>query len=44
MDGNRLDWLLLHVDVPNLDGEVIARKNVSSIVRKSDIGYGRNDF
>ena len=39
MDGNRLDWCTLHVDVPYFHSEVIAGKYVSAIVGKPHIGY-----
>lgn len=34
---NRLHWLALHVDVPDLEVQVVARQDVSSIVAKLDV-------
>lgn len=32
MDGNGLDWLALHVDVPDLHGQVVTRQDVATVV------------
>lgn len=41
---NGLQWPVLHVDVPDLQIEVVARQDVSSIVAELDIRDGRDDF
>lgn len=35
---------VLHVQVPNLNGEVIACHHVSTAVTELDVGYGGDDF
>lgn len=35
---------VLHVQVPNLNGEVIAGHHVSAAVAELDVGYGGDDF
>lgn len=44
MDGNRLDGLAFHVNIPNLDCEVVTGENVSTIMGKADVGDGGDDF
>ena len=44
VDGNCLDWLTLHVHVPDLDSEVITGKNVATIVTKANIRDGGDDL
>lgn len=44
VNGNRLDWLALHVHVPDLDGEIIAREDVSAIMAEADVRNGRNNL
>jgi hypothetical protein len=44
VNGNGLDRVAFHIDVPNLNCEVITRENVSTVVGKSDIGDGGDDF
>lgn len=44
VDWNCLYWLLLHVDIPDFDREIITREYVASVMRESDIRYGRDDF
>lgn len=34
---NRLHWLALHVDVPDLEVQVVARQDVSTIVAELDV-------
>ena len=41
---NGLDRLALHVDVPDLDGQVVAGKDIATIVREADVGYGGDNF
>lgn len=40
VDRDGLDRLPLHVDVPNLDGQVISGEDVSAVVRESDVRDG----
>ena len=40
VNGDRLDGLVLHVYVPDLDGEIVARQDVPAIVREPDIRDG----
>ena len=44
VDGNGFDRLALHVDVPDLDGEVVAGEDVAAIVGEADVGNGGDDF
>jgi hypothetical protein len=44
MDGNGLHGLSLHVDIPDLDGEVVSGKDVTTVVAEADVGDGRNDL
>ena len=37
VDRDRLDRLAFHINVPDLDGEVVARENVAAIIGKADI-------
>lgn len=41
---NRLDGPVLHVDIPDLERQVVSREDVSSIMAKLDIRYRRDDF
>jgi hypothetical protein len=41
---DRLDWLVLHVDVPNLEGKVVTRQDVSAVLGELDIRNGRDDL
>ena len=42
--GVRFDGLRLHVEIPDLDGEVISRNHVATGVGKLDVGDGRDDL
>lgn len=44
VDGDGLDGLSLHVDIPDLDRQVIPRHDVSAVVGESDVGDGGDDF
>ena len=44
VDGDGLDGLSFHVDIPYLDGQVISGENVPTIVGEADIGNGGDDF
>lgn len=44
MDGDGLDGLLFHVDVPDFDGEIVAGEDVAAIIGEADIGDGGYDF
>lgn len=44
MDRNGLDWLSLHVDVPDLDGKIVAGENVTTVMGKANVGDGGDDF
>lgn len=44
VDGYCLHRLSLHVDIPDLDGEVVAGEDVTTIVGEADIGDGGDDF
>lgn len=35
---------VLHVQVPNFNGEIIAGHHVSTAVAELDVGYGGDDF
>ena len=37
---DRLDWLVLHCDIPNLERQVIARQDVSAVFGEFDVGDG----
>jgi hypothetical protein len=44
-----VDWdclygLPLHVHIPDLDGEVVARENVAAIVGEANVGDRGDDF
>lgn len=41
---DRLDWSALHVDIPDLERQVIARENIASILAEFHIRDRRNDF
>ncbi|MCV5127161.1 hypothetical protein OFB58_27705, partial [Escherichia coli] len=41
---NRLDWLPLHVYIPNLDRQVVASKDIPAVMGESNVGEGRYDF
>jgi hypothetical protein len=42
--GYCLDGLPLHVDIPNLDCQIVTGQDVAPIIRESDIRDGRYDF
>ena len=44
MDGDRLHWPRVHVDIPDLEGQVVPRQDVSPVVTELDVGYRRNDL
>ena len=44
MDLEGLHRLVLHVDVPNLDGEVVARHDVAPTIAEAHVRDGRDDF
>jgi len=44
MDWYGFDRRPLHIDIPNLDGQVIAGQDVSTIMRESDVGYGGDNL
>ena len=44
MDVDRLDRSRVHVDVPDLESQIVSRQNVSSIVTEADIRYRRDDL
>ena len=44
VDRNGLHGLPLHVDIPNLNRQVISGNNVSTVIREANIGDRRNDF
>ena len=44
VDRDRLYRLLLHVDVPDLDGQVVAGKDVAAVRREANVGDGGDDF
>jgi hypothetical protein len=44
VDGDSLDWLSLHVDIPDLDGQIVPRHNVAAVVGESHVGNGRDDL
>lgn len=44
VDRNGLDGLALHVDVPDLDSEVVTGEDITAIMGESDIRDGRDDF
>ena len=44
VDGDGFQWPVLHVDVPDLQVEVVARQDVSSIMAELDIRDGRDDL
>lgn len=44
MDRDCLDGFVLHVDVPNLDSQVVAREDVTAVGREADVRDGRDDF
>jgi hypothetical protein len=44
MDGNGLHRARLHVDVPDLEGEIVARQDIPPIVTELDIRYRRYDL
>lgn len=44
MNIDRLDWLALHGNVPNLQGEVVARQDISAVPGELDVGNGRDDL
>ena len=44
VDGDGLDGLSLHVHIPDLDGQVVARQDMSAIEGEADVGDGRDDF
>lgn len=44
VDGDRLDWLTLHVDVPDFDSQVITGENVAAVVGEADVGDAADDF
>lgn len=39
MDVDCLDGLVVHVDVPDAEREVVAREEVASILRELDVRY-----
>jgi hypothetical protein len=39
-----LDGLSLHVHIPDLYSQIVAREDISAIVGESDVGYGGDDF
>lgn len=44
VDWYRLDGLSFHVHVPDLDRQIISRKNVPAIMGEADVGNGGDDF
>ncbi|KAI3479668.1 hypothetical protein L1887_58289 [Cichorium endivia] len=44
VDGDRLDRLVVHVDVPDLEREVVARQDVASVAAELDVGYAADDL
>lgn len=44
VDRNGFDGLALHIDVPDLDGQVVAREDVAPVVGEANVGDGGNDF
>lgn len=44
MDGNGLHRLSLHINIPDLDGEVVAGEDVAAVVAEADVRDGGDDF
>lgn len=44
MDGNCLYGLTLHGHIPDLYCQVVSREDVATVVGKSDVGDGGDDF
>jgi hypothetical protein len=44
VDVDRLDGLVLHLDVPDLERQVVAREDESAVFRELDVGDGRDDL
>jgi len=44
MDANGFDWFGFHVQVPNLEGQIVTRENVSAVATEFDVRNGRDDF
>ena len=41
---NGLDWFRLHVDVPDLQRQIVSREDVPSIMTELDVRDRRDDF
>ena len=44
VDIDRLDWLILHGDIPNLECKVITRQDVFSVFGEFDVRDGRDNL
>lgn len=44
MDWDRLDGLPLHVDIPDLDRQVVPGEDVAAVMGEADVGDGGYDF
>jgi hypothetical protein len=44
MNIDSLYRLVIHIDIPNLQCQIISGKNISTIMTKVDIRDGRNNF
>jgi len=44
VDIDRLDWLVLHGDIPNLECKVITRQDVFSVFGEFDVRDGRDNL
>ena len=44
MDGNGLHRLSLHINIPDLDGEVVAGEDVAAVMAEADVRDGGDDF
>jgi hypothetical protein len=42
--GNSLDGSRLHIDVPDLQRQIVPRQDVSAVMAELDVGYRGNDF
>jgi len=44
MDLDRSKWMAVHIHIPDLESEVVAREDVAAVRRESDIRNGGDDF
>jgi len=44
MNGDRLHRPRVHVDVPDLERQVVSRQDIPSIMAELDVRYRRNDL